>query len=165
MTHRTDYRSGWRRLPAVYPVLAEAQAGVLAHGVSRWRRPGCAAPDPGRSSWPWRCAAPTAARGNACANGTSYRAEDKCGLNRRSWTCGLCFAAADEWVLAHWSGTQLPWPWDATSLGEPLTILAVSIVYKGTAIPIAWKILPRTASTPGNRSGWPCWTWWPGRAR
>jgi hypothetical protein len=34
---------------------------------------------------------------------------------------------------------------DATSLGDRLTILTISIPYKGAAVPIAWKILP------GNR--------------
>jgi len=71
-----------------------------------------------------------------------FDAEDKCGLNRREVDVRLCFAPLTKWVLAHWPGRQLPLALDATSLGDRLTILAVSVVYKGAAIPIAWKILP-----------------------
>ena len=70
-----------------------------------------------------------------------FDADDKVGLNRREVDVRLCFAPLTKWVLAHWSGKQLALALDATSLGDRLTILAVSIVYKGTAMPIAWKIL------------------------
>ncbi len=53
----------------------------------------------------------------------------------------VCFAPLARWVLAHWPGTRLALALDATSLGDRLTILAVSLVYKGCAVPIAWKIL------------------------
>lgn len=71
-----------------------------------------------------------------------FDAEDKCGLNRREVDVRLCFAPLAKWVLAHWSGTRLALALDATSLGDRLTILVVSVVYKGCAVPIAWKILP-----------------------
>jgi hypothetical protein len=70
-----------------------------------------------------------------------WDAEDKCGLNRREVDVRVCFAPLARWVLAHWPGTRLALALDATSLGDRLTILAVSIVYKGCAVPIAWKIL------------------------
>lgn len=71
-----------------------------------------------------------------------WDAEDKCGLNRQEVDVRLCFAPLTRWVLAHWSGSRVALAMDATSLGDRLTILAISIVYKGCAVPVAWKILP-----------------------
>jgi len=70
-----------------------------------------------------------------------FAAEDKAGLSRREVDVRLCFAPLAKWVLAHWPGQRLALALDATSLGDRLTILAVSVVYKGCAVPIAWKIL------------------------
>jgi hypothetical protein len=71
-----------------------------------------------------------------------WAAEDKCGLNRQEVEVHLCFAPWCRWVLAHWSGTRVALAMDATTLGDRLTILAISVVYKGCAVPVAWKILP-----------------------
>ena len=71
-----------------------------------------------------------------------WDADDKPGLNRREVDVRRCFAPLARWVLAHWSGTRVALAMDATSLGDRLTILTISIVYKGCAVPIAWKILP-----------------------
>src|SRR5579862_8853016 len=71
-----------------------------------------------------------------------WDADDKQGLNRQEVDVRVCFAPLAKWVLAHWAGRRVALALDATSLGDRLTILAVSIVYKGCAVPIAWKILP-----------------------
>jgi len=34
---------------------------------------------------------------------------------------------------------------DATTLGQRFVVLAVSVWYRGNAVPIAWKVLPATA--------------------
>ena len=31
---------------------------------------------------------------------------------------------------------------DATSLGDLFTVLSISVVYRGSAVPVAWKVLP-----------------------
>ena len=41
---------------------------------------------------------------------------------------------------------------DATSLGQRLVGLAVSVVYRGCAIPVAWVILPAGAKHAGRRA-------------
>src|SRR5258706_1819669 len=42
---------------------------------------------------------------------------------------------------------------DATTLGERWTILAISVVVRGCAIPVAWKVLPA-----GQKGSWrPYW--------
>ena len=48
---------------------------------------------------------------------------------------------------------QIPLVLDATSLGNRWTILAISVVLSGCAIPVAWKVLP--AEQPGSwRAYW-----------
>ncbi len=61
-----------------------------------------------------------------------------------------CFAPLARWVLAHWPGRQVAVALDATSLGDRLTILAVSVVDKGCAVPIAWKLLPANHKHAGK---------------
>ena len=53
-----------------------------------------------------------------------------------------CFAPLLRWVLAGWQGTQLALALDATTLGTRFVVLAISVVYRGCAIPVAWTILP-----------------------
>jgi hypothetical protein len=71
-----------------------------------------------------------------------WDAEDNCGLNRQEVEVRPCFAPLTRWVPAHWSASRVAQAMDATSLGYRLTILAISIVSKGCAVPVAWKILP-----------------------
>lgn len=78
-----------------------------------------------------------------------FDADDKQDLNRREVDVRVCFVPLAKWVLAHWAGQRVALALDATSLGDRLTILAVSIVYKGCAVPIAWKILPA-----GQKHAW-----------
>ena len=61
-----------------------------------------------------------------------------------------CFAPLLGWVLRLWRSEkrQLPLVMDATSLGNRWTILAISVVLSGCAIPVAWKVLP--AEQPGS---------------
>jgi hypothetical protein len=58
-----------------------------------------------------------------------------------------CFAPLLRWVLAWWRGRELALAIDATAHGERLVALVVSVLYRGTAIPVAWAILP--GNTPG----------------
>ena len=43
---------------------------------------------------------------------------------------------------------HIPLVLDATSLGNRWTLLAISVVLSGCAIPVAWKVLP--AEQPGS---------------
>jgi hypothetical protein len=58
-----------------------------------------------------------------------------------------CFAPLLRWVLAWWRGRELALAIGATAHGERLVALVVSVLYRGTAIPVAWAILP--GNTPG----------------
>jgi hypothetical protein len=46
------------------------------------------------------------------------------------------------WVLTLWQGDQLMLALDATTLHDDLIVLAIALLYRGTAIPLAWAILP-----------------------
>lgn len=123
------------------PVLSTAQARVLAlwsYGMVQTRS----------------CACPTVAvflglllgKGyhalRQCLREWCYDAEDKCGLNRQAVVVTTCFAPLLGWVLRHWSGTRLALALDATTLGDRFVVLTISVVYRGCAIPVAWKVLP-----------------------
>ena len=71
-------------------------------------------------------------------------ADQKSGNKRRDLEVSTCFAPLLGWVLRLWQSDkrQLPLVMDATSLGNRWTILVVSVVIRGCAIPVAWKVLP-----------------------
>jgi hypothetical protein len=67
--------------------------------------------------------------------------QDKSGQKRRELDVEACFPGLLAWVLRRWQGKELAIAIDATTLGQRFTVLAVSVVFAGTAIPVAWKIL------------------------
>jgi len=73
-----------------------------------------------------------------------YEPQAKRGDRRRALVVEDAFAPLLRWVLSRWQGTQLALALDATTLGTRFTVLALSVVYRGCAIPVAWTILPAT---------------------
>jgi len=53
-----------------------------------------------------------------------------------------CFAPLLGWVLQWGEGQQRALAVEATALGARFVGLAVSMVYRGCAIPAAWTVLP-----------------------
>jgi hypothetical protein len=53
-----------------------------------------------------------------------------------------CFVGLLRWVVAWWTSETLPLAIDATSLGKRWVVLAVCVLYRGCAIPVAWHIKP-----------------------
>ena len=80
-----------------------------------------------------------------------YEAVAKRGAQRRALAVKACFAPLLRWVLHWWQGPQLALALDATTLGDRFAVLAVSVLYRGCAIPVAWAVLPATA--PGAWKG------------
>ena len=71
-----------------------------------------------------------------------YRdAEAKRGRCRTQIDPTVCFPSLLDWVLAHWPSRRVALAIDATSLADRLTVLAVSVVYRGCAVPVAWTVL------------------------
>jgi hypothetical protein len=58
-----------------------------------------------------------------------------------------CFAPLLRWVLAWWQGDTLPLALDATLDRTRHAAIVVSVLYRGTAVPIGWVVLP--ANVPG----------------
>jgi hypothetical protein len=71
-----------------------------------------------------------------------YEATAKRGEHRQEVRVESCFAPLLGWVLSWWEGQQLALALDATALGARFVVLAVSVVYRGCAIPVAWTVLP-----------------------
>lgn len=53
-----------------------------------------------------------------------------------------CFAPLVRWLLSWWQGRELALALDATAHGDRLVALVLSVLYRGTAIPVAWALLP-----------------------
>ena len=75
-----------------------------------------------------------------------YDAADKRGRKRREVDVTACFAPLLRWVLASWprGEKRLALALDATTRGQRFTVLAISVVYRGCAIPVAWAVVPAT---------------------
>jgi hypothetical protein len=72
----------------------------------------------------------------------TYReAKAKAGDQRTELDVTICWGRWLSWILDGWSGKQLAAGIDATSLGERFVVLTVSILYRGCAVPVAWKVL------------------------
>jgi hypothetical protein len=71
-----------------------------------------------------------------------YEAEAKRGDQRQAVDPQACFVPLLQWIISQWQGTQLALALDATTLGTRFTVLAISVVYRGCAMPVAWTILP-----------------------
>ena len=59
-----------------------------------------------------------------------------------------CFAPLLRWVISRWRGRELALAIDATARGEEVVALVVSVLYHGSAIPVAWAVLPGNAPGP-----------------
>jgi Transposase DDE domain len=70
----------------------------------------------------------------------------KRGRKRRTLDVTTCFAPLLRWVVAWWDPAcpQLALAMDASTLGQRFTILSISVVVRGCAIPVAWKVVEAT---------------------
>lgn len=67
-----------------------------------------------------------------------------------------CFSPLLTWILDWWTDERrLPLAVDATNLRQDLAMLVVSVLYRGSAIPVAWQGATTTAKAPGQ----PCQSW------
>jgi hypothetical protein len=75
-------------------------------------------------------------------------ADAKSGRQRDQLDVTTCFAPLLAWILQGWQSTGLAVALDATSLGDCFTVLSLSVVYRGHAIPVAWKVLRANVPHP-----------------
>ena len=78
-----------------------------------------------------------------------YEAEAKRGPQRQAVAVEPCFVPLLRWVLEGYTGAQLALALDATTLGDRFVVLAISVVYRGCALPVAWTVLPA-----GDKRAW-----------
>ncbi len=75
-----------------------------------------------------------------------HKSGAKRGCKRRALDVTSCFAPLLRWVIA-WhepSWRQLALALDASTLGVRFTVLTISVVVRGWAIPVAWHIVEAT---------------------
>jgi hypothetical protein len=80
-----------------------------------------------------------------------YEATAKRGTARQELVVETCFVPLLAWVVEQWEGTPLALALDATTLGTRFTVLALSGVSRGCAIPVAWTVLAATATHAWRR--------------
>lgn len=76
-----------------------------------------------------------------------WDAADKRGAQRRQLAVADSFGPLLRWVLRYWPADEkrLALAMDATTLGQLFTVLCISVVCRGCAVPVAWAIVPATA--------------------
>jgi hypothetical protein len=76
-----------------------------------------------------------------------YDAEHKAGTHRRAVAVEPCFAPLLGWVLRWWAPGErrLALALDATTLGDRFVVLALCVLYRGCAVPVAWAVVSATA--------------------
>jgi hypothetical protein len=80
-----------------------------------------------------------------------YEATAKRGTVRCALAVEPCFVPLLAWVVDQWEGPPLALALAATTLGTRFTVLALSVVSRGCAIPVAWTVLPATAQHAWRR--------------
>lgn len=75
-----------------------------------------------------------------CYDSKDKKGTKKKGVKRAQIDIQACFDPLIRWIISLWQSTQIAFALDATTLGLSFTILVVSIVYRGCAIPVAWTI-------------------------
>src|SRR5229473_341725 len=72
-----------------------------------------------------------------------YNAADKKGEKRCELDVSTCFGPLLQWILAWWPADEprLALALVATTLKKRFTVLVISVVYRGCAIPVAWKVV------------------------
>jgi hypothetical protein len=88
-----------------------------------------------RQQWREFCSEATAKRGSA----------------RQELVVETCFVPLRGWIVDQWEGTPLALARDATTLGTRCTVLALRVVSRGGAIPVAWTVLAATAQHAWRR--------------
>jgi len=67
------------------------------------------------------------------------------GDKRKELPTHTCFAPLLGWLQRDWPEPRLALALDASTLANRFVLLAVSVLYRRCAIPVAWKVLPATA--------------------
>jgi hypothetical protein len=89
-----------------------------------------------------------------------YEPEAKRGRQQRDVEVEGCFAGLLGWVLERWEGRRLALALDATSLKQDFVVLTLSVLFRSTAIPVAWCVVRGASPGRGRSTGRRCWPGW-----
>jgi len=80
----------------------------------------------------------------------SYPSKRNKGTHRQAVEVSQCFAPLLGWVLSWWDRDEhrRALAMDASTLSDRFTVLAISVLYRGCAIAVAWKIV--RSNEPGS---------------
>lgn len=72
-----------------------------------------------------------------------YEAKNKRGAKRQTVDVSTCFAPLLAWIVSRWPADEprLVLALDASTLKKRFTVLCISVVYRGCAIPVAWNMV------------------------
>lgn len=76
-----------------------------------------------------------------------WPAAQKPGLHRAQVDVEACFAPLLRWILSLYRADDLVLALDVTLIRDRLAVISLSVVVQGSALPVAWKMLP------ANREG------------
>lgn len=71
-----------------------------------------------------------------------WQAEQKPGSGRQALEIKTCFAPLLRWILSLYRAEDLLLALDVTLCRDRLAVISLSVVFRGSALPVAWKILP-----------------------
>ena len=75
-----------------------------------------------------------------------YDGQDKASPCTTQVEVRACFVPLLRWLLSLWTGTEVALAVDVTAHGPQVTAIVVSVLYRGSALPVAWMILPGTTT-------------------
>ncbi len=76
-----------------------------------------------------------------------YDGDERAAPCQTDFRVDTCFVPLLRWILSWWQSDHLALALDVTTHGAQWAAIVVSVLYRGTAIPVAWAILP------GNTKG------------
>jgi hypothetical protein len=82
-------------------------------------------------------------------------AEAKRGDQRHALCVERCVVPRRAWVLSRWQGTQWALALEATTLGRRFTVVAISVVSRGGAMPYGLRAWIEQGFKLTKRAGWP----------
>lgn len=154
MSHPEPFSSWKETVSSAFPHLSRPQATVLAlwsYGVALAKACGIALVSAALAfQLGWKEASLVQRLREWC-----YAAPDKKGEHSREVDVRTCFAPLLRWLLSWWPTEEprLALALDATTLSDRFTVLAISVLYRGCAIPVAWKVV-----AAGAKGAWqPHW--------
>lgn len=71
-----------------------------------------------------------------------YEGEAKAAPCSASVDVSLCFAPLFRWVMSMWQSDRVALAIDATLAKDRVAALVISVLYNGSAIPVAWQMMP-----------------------